>query len=180
MITEPNGVNFVVQPEISCYKWEDDYRDSPVSFDSLIKSISKGEEHFPNESVIMLHYCDLEEFFINSENSIIESSCCDTQLQSDDPDLASDRSLNVCDLEWLSVDGDGLLQVDLAKIDLSELSFCDFISLYKHTRKTREKNNENNKEDKEQEVETLSFDDLENFLTWNLSDISYEYLKNLI
>ena len=184
MITGQNGVKLQKQPEINYYNW--DCRDSPVSFDELITSISKGEDSYSvNENVKMLHYCDLEDFFKSSEKSIIESSGWDTDFQNSQTDHSSNRSFNFRDFDWFSVNGHSFLiegTCDTKKLFsyLSELNFDDFVTLYKHTRKKGEKCNQSPKENKEQEVETLTFDDLENFLTWNLSDISYEYLKNLI
>merc|ERR1712038_1671987 len=160
---------------------EDDYRNSPVSFEEWIGSINRLEDTPVNENVKMLYYCDLEEFFVKKDNFFKENTYCDINPGA--------QTLDFRDLVWFSVNADGSL-IDTTyengynsgyntDISLSEFSFCDSITFYKHNCKKGERNTENTNEKTENEVETLTFDDLENFFTWNLSDISYEYFKTM-
>ena len=160
---------------------EDDYRNSPVSFEEWIGCINRLEDTSVNENVKMLYYCDLEEFFVKKDNFFKENSYCDINPGA--------QTLDFCDLVWFSVNADGSL-IDTTyengynsgyntDISLSEFSFCESITFYKQNRKKGERNTENTNEKTENEVETLTFDDLENFFTWNLSDISYEYFKSM-
>merc|ERR1712038_2106561 len=146
---------------------EDEHRNSPVSFEEWIGCINRLEDTSVNENVKMLYYCDLEEFFVKKDNFFKENTYCDINPGA--------QTLDFRDLVWFSVNADGSL-IDTTyengynseyntDISLSEFSFCDSITFYKHNRKKGERNIENTNEKTENEVETLTFDDLENFFT---------------
>merc|ERR1712038_2035537 len=113
---------------------EDDYRNSPVSFEEWIGCINRLEDTSVNENVKMLYYCDLEEFFVKKDNFFRDNTYRDIN--------PGTQTVDFRDLVWFSVNADGSL-IDTTyengynsgyntDISLSEFSFCDSITFYKH------------------------------------------------